>query len=161
ATRTLKDLFGYKPFETPKPISLFQWLTLLHADDEAIVIDPFAGSGTVGHAVIQVNREEGGDRRFLLFDMSDDFENVLLPRLKKVVYSKDWKDGKPISRLGDNYAFKYLTLESYEDALDNISFRDSKEIPLQMDDYVLSYMLDHETKESATLLNVAQLDSPF
>ena len=84
------------------------------------------------------------------------------PRLQKVIYSKDWKDGKPVSRQGSSHAFKYLRLESYEDALDNITFQaaDTQGL-LALEDYVLSYMLDFETRESATLLNVAKLDAPF
>jgi len=56
---------------------------------------------------------------------------------------------------------QYIRLESYEDALDNISFESADaQAMFQMEDYVLSYMLDFETKQSETLLNVAKLDAP-
>ena len=94
--------------------------------------------------------------------MGDYFETVLKPRLQKVIYSKDWADGKPVSREGSSHAFKYLHLESYEDALDNIAFQPvDDQAMLQMEDYLLSYMLDFETKGSETFLNVAKLDAPF
>ena len=51
ATRELKDIFGRKVFDTPKPMALIRWLVSLHADDDALVVDSFAGSGTTGHAV--------------------------------------------------------------------------------------------------------------
>jgi adenine-specific DNA-methyltransferase len=47
-------------------------------------------------------------------------ERDLLPRIQKVVYSKDWKDGKPVSREGSSHMFKYVRLESYEDTLNNL-----------------------------------------
>jgi len=57
---------------------------------------------------------------------------------------------------------KYLRLESYEDALDNIVFDErSGQKALSFDDYLLNYMLDWETKESDTLLNVEKIASPF
>jgi adenine-specific DNA-methyltransferase len=80
----------------------------------------------------------------------------------KAVYSSKWRDGKPTSHAdGVSHTFKYLCLESYEDALDNIMFDTEAQTTLQLEDYILSYMLDFETKQSETLLNVAKLDSPF
>jgi len=125
-------------------------------------MDFFAGSGTTAHAVIDLNREDKGARKYLLIDMGDHFNTVLKPRVQKLVYSKDWKDGKPVSRQGSSHTFKYLRLESYEDSLDNITFQVKDQQPMfQLEDYVLSYMLDFETKESDTLLNVAKLGAPF
>jgi len=60
-----------------------------------MVLDYFAGSGTTGHAVINLNREDGGRRKFILVEMADYFDTVLLPRLKKVTFSPEWKDGNP------------------------------------------------------------------
>ena len=60
----------------------------------AQVLDFFAGSGTTGHAVINLNREDDGQRKYVLVEIGDHFDTVLLPRMKKVVYSPDWKDGK-------------------------------------------------------------------
>ena len=124
-------------------------------------MDFFAGSGTTGHAVLDLNREDKGNRKYLLIEMGEDFDATLKPRIQKLMYSKDWKDGKPMSRQGLSHVFKYLRLESYEDALDNITFEAGAQSMLQLDDYVLSYMLDFETKTSETLLNVAKLDAPF
>ena len=60
-----------------------------------MILDFFAGSGTTGHAVINLNREDGGRRKFILVEMADYFDTVLLPRIKKVAFSPEWKDGKP------------------------------------------------------------------
>jgi len=165
--KTLKALFGAEVFDNPKPTQLvMRALKLDQSESPApVVMDFFGGSGTTGHAVVELNREDGGHRKYLLVEMGRHFETVLKPRLQKVIYSRDWKDGKPISRQGSSHAFKYLRLESYEDALDNIAFQaaegDAAQSLLGLDDYVLSYMLDFETRESETLLNVAKLDAPF
>ena len=163
-TAVLKDLFGVSPFSYPK--SVFAVTDSIYIGGaskfDALVCDPFGGSGTTAHAVINLNRADGGKRKYVLIDVETYFHTALKPRIQKVIYSKDWKDGKPVSRQGSSHAFKYLRLESYEDALDNIAFEagDTQAL-LQLDDYVLSYMLDFETKQSETLLNVAKLDAPF
>lgn len=71
ATRELKQIFGVKVFETPKPTRLFQWLISLHANMDAIVLDCFAGSGTTAHAVLLQNNEDGGNRKFILVQMPE------------------------------------------------------------------------------------------
>jgi adenine-specific DNA-methyltransferase len=58
-------------------------------------LDYFAGSGTTGHAVINLEPQDGGRRKFILVEMGDYFDTVLLPRIKKVTFTPEWKDGKP------------------------------------------------------------------
>jgi hypothetical protein len=148
-----------------KPVALLKRIIELSAKSGNLVLDSFAGSGTTGHAVIDLNREDGGDRKYILVEMGEYFETVLKPRILKVIYSKDWKDGKPVSREGTSHALKYVKLESYEDALNNIAFTheaDGQEaLKLYGDDYLLRYMLDFETRGSDTLLNVEKLSMPF
>ncbi len=131
------------------------------------VLDYFAGSGTTGHAVINLNREDGGRRKFILVEMGEHFDTVLLPRLKKVAFSPEWKDGSAKRRATGEEAkrgpriIKYFRLESYEEALDNIEFEQEEQSLFGLEDYMLRYMLQWETKRSATLLNVASLERPF
>src|SRR5699024_10394649 len=99
-----------------------------------------------------------------LVEMGDYFDTVLKPRLQKVVFSKDWKDGKPKPDADGNYhgvshCFKYLRLESYEDALNNLVLHEDaeREAGLEADDdirheYLLRYWLDTETRGSQSLL---------
>ena len=134
------------------------------------VLDYFAGSGTTGHAVVNLNREDGGRRKFILVEMGEYFDTVLLPRIKKVTFSPEWKDGKP-KRLAtpeegerSPRIVKYMRLESYEDALDGIGFdEEAGRLNLEegIDGYLLKYMLKWETKQSETLLNAANLSRPF
>ncbi len=85
------SLFGF-----PKPVSLIFKVLQLGTEDTDTVLDYFAGSGTTGHAVINLNREDDGHRKYILVEMGDHFDTVLKPRIEKVIYSKDWKDGKPL-----------------------------------------------------------------
>jgi len=157
-------------FQTPKPTALLRRVVSLTTGDEKEqwAMDYFAGSGTAGHAVINLNREDGGRRKFILVEMAHYFDTVLLPRIKKVIFSPEWKDGKPKRMATQEEAerspriVKYIRLESYEDALNNIEFDDaSGQQALKFEDYLLKYMLTWETKRSETLLNVEKLSRPF
>src|SRR5690606_23304349 len=88
-----------------------------------LVLDYFSGSATSGHAVIELNREDGGNRKYILVEMGEYFDSVTKPRIQKVIYSEGWKDGKPTTRKGSSHMFKYLSLESYEDVLNNLELK--------------------------------------
>ena len=129
-------------------------------DDDAWVLDFFAGSGTTGHAVIHLNREDGGKRKYLLVEMGHHFDWVLLPRMKKVVHSPDWKEGRPVSRDGISHVFKYVRLESYEDSMDSLEMGPTSNGQKALlagnselaEDYRLRYALGAEMSGSACLL---------
>jgi adenine-specific DNA-methyltransferase len=173
ASAQIIALFGQDVFRNPKPVKLPLLLckAVTHTcSDTAVCLDFFAGSGTTGHAVINLNREDGGDRKYILIEMGEHFDTVLVPRLKKVIYSKDWKDGKPQSRnTGISHCFKILRLESYEDTLNNLRLHRSREqelaleafSPAAKEDYQLGYMLDLEAKGSQSLLNVSAFIDPW
>ncbi|MFH0937911.1 MAG: site-specific DNA-methyltransferase [Planctomycetota bacterium] len=160
------------------PVSLYE--TLLGAglpNRNDIVLDYFAGSGTTAHDVINLNREDGGKRKYILVEMGDYFDTVLKPRIQKVVYSKEWKNGKPVNRdTGVSHIFKYIRLESYEDALANIRLKRteaqhralfssassaSSAVNSFRESYLLRYMLDAEAKGSPSLLDLDRFDDPF
>ncbi|WP_442508333.1 site-specific DNA-methyltransferase [Novipirellula sp. SH528] len=166
-SRVVDRLFGSKPFAYPKPLSLIRSLVRASTREKDTVLDFFAGSGTTGHAVIEMNREDGGDRRYVLVEVGDYFDSVLKPRMQKVVYSKDWREGVPRNRNGISHGFKYIRLESYEDALNNLKLKrtDQQATLLKDDDdlseqYTLSYMLDVESRGSQSLLNVDDFRNP-
>lgn len=156
-------------FSFPKSIyTVIDSLRVCNLKHEGLALDFFAGSGTTAHAVINLNREDGGRRKYILVEMGEYFDTVLLPRIKKVVYSKDWKDGKPVSREGISHMFKYLRLESYEDTLNNLELKRTEaqqrlveEHPGFREDYMLRYMLELESRGSASLLNLDRFEDPF
>jgi len=131
-------------------------------------LDYFPGSGTTGHAVINLNRDDGGKRKYILAEVADYFDTVMKPRIQRIIYSKDWREGKPVSREGVSHAFKYIKLESYEDSLNNIelqrSFAQSDLLERHdafREDYILRYILDTESQRSSSLLNIQDFDDPF
>ena len=112
------------------PVALYESLIGATTVANDIILDYFSGSGTTAHAVINLNRENGGNRKYLLVEMGDYFHTVLLPRIKKVVYSKDWRDGKPVSHEGSSHFLKYYTLEQYEETLKNSRYQDGEQLEL-------------------------------
>ena len=162
-TALLKKLFGkQETFAYPKSIyAVEDSLRVAGTDNYSIVLDYFAGSATTGHAVINLNREDNGNRKYILVEMGTYFDSVTLPRIKKVVYAKDWRDGKPQQRTsGISQIIKYMRLESYEDALSNIELKKNSGMEAIFgDDYYITYMLNLEAKDS--LLNIGAFRTPF
>jgi adenine-specific DNA-methyltransferase len=167
-------LGSMRAFENPKPVGYVSNLVRLTGMDKTWALDYFAGSGTTGHAVINLNREDGGRRKFILVEMGDYFDTVLVPRIKKVIFTPEWKDGKPKHMPTQEETerspriLKILRLESYEDTLNNLELKrtGSQQALLEQhatfrEDYVLRYMLDVESRGSASLLNVERFDDPF
>ena len=168
ATKRLRHILGQENFGYPKDEEIIAELVQMITSSNDSAIDFFAGSGTTGHAVINLNREDNGRRKYILVEVGHHFDTVLLPRMKKVVYAPDWKDGKPLSRTGVTQFFKYIRLESYEDTLDSLELTprsDAQEDlltanPALAEDYLLRYTLGEETAASACLLGTHFTD-PF
>jgi len=177
-TNLLADLFGEThSFSFPK--SLYAVMDSLRVANlrtrlSGVALDYFAGSGTTGHAVINLNREDGGRRKFILIEMGDHFDRVLVPRIKKVTFTPEWKDGKPKRMATPEEAerspriIKILRLESYEDTLNNLELKRSQvqqdlldQQPGFREDYMLRYMLDVESQGSASLLALDRFEDPF
>jgi adenine-specific DNA-methyltransferase len=169
-TGYLKKYFTeYNVFSYPKSIyAVEDCLRVAGAGNESIVLDYFAGSGTTAHAVININRIDNGNRKYVLIEQGEYFDTVIKPRIQKTVFSGDWNDGQPISNnSGISHCFKVLKLESYEDTLNNLHLRRPSGtgdlfngMPKEaQDDYLLRYMLDVESRGS--LLSVDDFKKPF
>ncbi len=163
-TGLLKNMLGDAlAFPFPKSIYLIEdCLRVSSLGKNDTVLDYFAGSGTTAHAAINLNRQDGGKRKYILIEMGHHFDTVLKPRVKKAIYAEKWKDAKPISRESRlSHIIKYQRIESYEDALNNIEFNETGHENLLPDEHQLSYMLESDTKESPTFLNISKLQNPF
>ena len=162
-TNLLEDILPQNPFTYPKSLYTVADNITIGSNGEDTILDFFAGSGTTGHAVITLNRqEEESVRKYILVEMGEYFNTVTRPRIQKVVYSADWKDGKPQNRdTGVSQIIKYMRLESYEDALSNIELEDtSEQLKFVLgEEYMIRYMLDLESRGS--LLNVEAFKDPF
>jgi len=164
-TIQLRNLFGASVYDYPKPVELVEKCVTIGADANDVVMDFFAGSGTTAHAVINLNRQDGGKRKYILVEMGDWFETVLVPRIKKVVFCEKWKDGKAAGGEGVSHFIKVLYLEQYEDTLNNLQLPREEEGQLALEmfggEYLLQYMLEFETQGSPCLLNLDMLQDPF
>ncbi|SHH46947.1 adenine-specific DNA-methyltransferase [Fibrobacter sp. UWH9] len=161
----LIKMLGKKMFDFPKSINTVVKCIELSTDgnNEALVLDFFAGSGTTGHAVIEFNRNrKDSKRKYVLVEMGTYFDSVTRKRVQKAAYASLWDDGKPLNRnTGISQIIKYMRLESYEDALSNIELQkpQTEVSSLFGDEYLINYMLNIESKGS--LLNVKAFKDPF
>ena len=155
---------------TPKPIRLLNRILMIGAKaNDSLILDYFAGSGSTAHAVINLNREDDGKRKYILVEQGEYFDTVLKPRVQKVVYAENWKDGKPqadkeSSLHGVPQIVKVLKLESYEDTLNNLVLKDNGDLFAKLndgakEDYLLRYMLADQSRDS--LLNTDVFRRPF
>ena len=86
ASRLLKTIFnGTVVFDTPKPPRLIERILQIVGDNDAIILDSFAGSGTTAHAVLNLNKEDGGNRKFILIEMMDYADSITAERVKRVI----------------------------------------------------------------------------
>ena len=86
ARKTLLQLFpDDTPTFTTKPFELIQRIVLLATDPDSIILDSFAGSGTTAHAVLAQNREDGGNRRFILVECEDYADSITAERVRRVI----------------------------------------------------------------------------
>jgi adenine-specific DNA-methyltransferase len=161
AAKELRALFDGLKF-TSKPSRLVQTLVTVSADETAAVLDYFAGSGTTAHAVINLNRDDGGTRRFILVEQGEYFDTVTLPRVAKVMACPEWKDGRPKDGVAhhptdgddadDHWAARtlpivqVLRIERYEDSLDALALpgavADAAQGELAGFDALLRYVAD-------------------
>ena len=178
-TKVIQDLFGDRVYQYPKPPKLIEFIISIGTEEKKcpFIFDFFAGSGTTGHAVININREDGGCRKFILVEMADFLDTVLLPRIQKVMFTPEWKDGKP-KRLPTEEEvertprlIKMVRLEGYEDALHNLTTEETlkREEPrstaykekLGEDAYRLHYLVRLPLESSNSMLNLSALEHPF
>lgn len=107
AKEELREIFNSLPFETPKPVKLGVELLRVVSKKHSIILDYFAGSGSSGHSVIELNRQDGGNRQFILCTDNESkiAEEVCYPRIKKVFEGYKNNKGKRIIGLGGNLKY--------------------------------------------------------
>lgn len=163
-TNILNSIFGESLFNYPKSIyNVIDCISSVSKINKKIyVLDYFSGSGTTGHATIKLNREDGGNRKYILVEMGTYFNTVTKPRIQKVIYSDNWKSGKPLDKNGISQIVKYQVLESYEDTLNNLYLESKTELEFSgkaKEEYLLKYILEIESREH--LFNLEMFRKPF
>ena len=107
-TNILKQIFGETPFDYPKAVNLLELiLKMANTNKNSIILDSFAGSGTTAHAVLNLNKQDGGNRKFILVEMMDYAETITAERVKRVI--KGYGEGdKAIEGTGGSFSYYEL-----------------------------------------------------
>lgn len=108
AAKTLKGIFGGRAtFDTPKPMRLVERVLQIAGEREALILDSFAGSGTTAHAVLNMNKADGGNRKFILVEMGNYAGSITAERVKRVI--DGYGEGKKaVEGTGGNFSYYEL-----------------------------------------------------
>ena len=119
-TRLLKSIFDNKKvFDTPKPIEFLERICHLGMNKNSIILDSFAGSGTTAHSVLNLNKQDGGNRKFILIEMEDYANTITAERVKRVAKgygaSKSSTSNKKIEGTGGAFDYYELGLPLFDE----------------------------------------------
>lgn len=127
ATKELQSIFPEKDakFPTPKPSRLIKQILKISTNEDSIVLDSFSGSGTTGQAVLELNKEDGGNRKFILVEMEDYADKITAERMRRII--KGIPNAKnELIKNSLNGTFSYFTLG---DAIETQSLLSGKHMP--------------------------------
>jgi len=100
------EIFGSSPFDFPKSVDLLKKCIEIGSDKNSIILDSFAGSGTTAHAVLDLNKEDGGNRKFICVEMEDYANDITAERVRRVIKGVETaKDEKLKNGLGGSFIF--------------------------------------------------------
>ncbi len=117
-TDLLKTILGQRVFENPKPVGLLHRIMQLASEKDSIILDSFAGSGTTAQAVLALNKEDGGNRKFILVECEDYADSVTAERVRRVVRGvPDARDTALREGLGGSFTFCTLGPAIERDAM--------------------------------------------
>jgi len=124
--KILNQIVPENGFDFPKSIYNIQDCILAGSKNDSLILDFFPGSGTTAHAIIDLNKNDfSSKRKYLLTELGEHVDTVIIPRIKKLCYSDKWKEGKAKDGQGISHFFKYYVLEQYEDTLRNMKYKNS------------------------------------
>ena len=108
AAKQIKAIFGGEAtFDTPKPSRLIEFVLKIASSEDALILDSFAGSGTTAHAVLNMNKADGGHRKFILVEMGDYADTTTAERVKRVINGYG-KDKNAVEGTGGNFSYYEL-----------------------------------------------------
>ena len=94
-------------FQFPKPVELLEYILQFATNHDSIILDSFAGSGTTAHAVLNLNKQDGGNRKFILVEMEDYAENITAERVRRVIKGYG-EDKNAVEGTGGSFSFYEL-----------------------------------------------------
>ena len=105
--------FNKNDFPNPKPVGTLERVLSIASDKNSIILDSFAGSGTTAHAVMNLNKEDGGNRKFILVEMEDYANNITAERVKRVANGYG-KDKRAVEGTGGSFDYYELGLPLFD-----------------------------------------------
>jgi adenine-specific DNA-methyltransferase len=175
-SKALENVLGHRAFDNPKDPGLLSQIFGAIVPESATVLDAFAGSGSTGQAVIELNRRHKTRRRFVLIELDDrTVDEVVIPRLSRLMLTGEWVNGIPRideappllgAESGDDGSpklVKVLRLERFDDVLNSLAAPDDTgaEAQERLDiERPLAYVPELAAA-SAVTLNTQQLEHPF
>lgn len=121
ASAELNDLFGgERVFDNPKPINLMKMILRIKTNKDSLILDFMAGTGTIGQAVLELNKEDGGNRQFILCTNNENniCTDVCYPRVKKVIEGYKNLKGEKVEGLGGNLKYFKTDFVDYDEPTD-------------------------------------------
>jgi adenine-specific DNA-methyltransferase len=147
-TAEFRKIFQSQTFTFPKPSRLIQMLIQLTSDKEALILDSFAGSGTTAHAVLNLNKQDGGNRKFILVEMEDYAETITAERVKRVINGYADVEGT-----GGSFDYYEIGPPLFDDG-DNLN----EQVPVSR---IREYIWYSETRSAFHALTADQLRNPY
>ena len=160
SSKEIKELFGADVFEFPKPIKLLSKVIIAGCDKDSIILDFFSGSATTAHTVMELNKEDNGDRKYIMVQLPEEIKE------DKVAYKEGYRTideigrerikraGKKIKEENPNVdcGFKLFRLREVEqNMIDKIIEFDPKVAPLFMDNYVEAFKYENTSGKDTIL----------
>lgn len=119
-TAEVEEIFAQKTFSFPKPKSLLEQFIYSVSDRTSIILDSFAGSGTTAHAVLNLNKQDGGNRKFILVELGDYAENITAERVRRVI--SGYGEGKnAVEGTGGSFDFYELGDTLFDPQTENLN----------------------------------------
>lgn len=127
-------------FDFPKPVELLQYIINFYCGNDDVILDSFAGSGTTAHAVLNMNKSDGGNRKFILIEMMDYADSITAERVKRVIHG--YGEGKKaVEGTGGDFSYYELGDKLLEGEYLNES------VPIEK---IRTYVYFTETKQKTT-----------
>ena len=144
ARKEVKAVFApNNPFDTPKPTRLIERILQIATDKSSIILDSFAGSGTTAHTVLNLNKQDGGNRKFILVEMEDYAETITAERVRRVIGG--YGEGKnAVEGTGGSFSYYELGPELLKEGFIN------EDVPEQT---IREYLYYTETNHALPLSN--------
>lgn len=129
ATQQLRDVMPDVQFETPKPVSLIKKILQIGSDDTGLILDSFAGSGTTAQAVLELNKEDGGSRKFVLVEMEDYADRITAERVRSVITGVP-SSKNDLVKNGLGGTFSYFSLG---DPIETVGILNGSKLPIYLE----------------------------